>query len=68
VVIHNICYAGAVELHATDGTNDVKVDMDSSNGGWLNFAFHCSASYWYYVKNTSGGNLVITADGIYTHT
>ncbi len=67
VVVHNINYAGAVELHATDGTNDVKIDTDSANGGWLAFAFHCTAGYWYYVKNTSGGNLVITADGIYTH-
>ncbi len=68
VVVHNINYAGAVELHATDGTNDAKVDTDTSAGGWLTFAFHCTATYWYYVKNVSGGNLVITADGIVTHT
>lgn len=68
VVIHNIGYGGAVELHATDGTNDVKIDSDSGSGGWLNFAFHCTASYWYYVKNTSGGSIVITGDGIVTHT
>lgn len=67
VVIHNIGYGASVELHATDGTNDVKIDSDTSAGGWLNFAFHCTATYWYYIKNVSSGNLVITADGIITH-
>lgn len=64
--IHNILYAGAVELEYYDGTNTIKFDADSAFGARLNLCLHCTNSKYYRVKNVSGGSIYIGYDGVQT--
>jgi hypothetical protein len=66
VVVHNIGYAGAMELYFYDGTNQVKVWEDTTAGGMLNLQLHCTNSKYYRIKNVSGGTVYLCADGFTT--
>lgn len=66
VVIHNISYAGAVEIYYYDGTNSVLVDSDPAAGSRLGFFFHSTFTKYYRVKNVSGAAINIAADGLQT--
>jgi hypothetical protein len=65
-VIHNIYYAGAVELYVKDGTSSFKFDADASYGAKLCMAYHCTNTQYISVKNVSGGAALIAYDGIQT--
>jgi len=64
--VHNIVYAGAMELEYFDGTNTIKLDADSAFGARLNLCLHCTNSKYYRVKNKSGGAMYIGYDGVQT--
>lgn len=66
VVVHNIYYAGAVELYYFDGTNSILFDSDATAGGRLNLRHHCSNTKYVRAKNVSGGSILIAADGLFT--
>ena len=65
-VIHNITFAGASELHYYDGSNDITADTSAGAGMLANMALHCTNSKRYRVKNTSGGSIYISYDGVIT--
>jgi hypothetical protein len=65
-VIHDVYYAGAVEFHFYDGTNDINFDSDSSAGARLGMTWHCTNSVRVRIKNTSGGTMLIGYDGVQT--
>jgi hypothetical protein len=65
-VIHNVLYGGAMELYKTDGTNSIKVDSDTTLGGRLGLALHCTNLVWYQVKNVSGASTILSYDGVQT--
>ena len=65
-VIHDIYYAGAVEFHFYDGTNDITWDSDSTSGARLGLTCHVTNSVRVRVKNTSGSTMLIGYDGIQT--
>lgn len=66
VVIHNVGYAGAMELYFYDQTNEVKVDEDITAGSRLGLFLHCTNSKWYRIKNVSGSSALMFADGMTT--
>jgi hypothetical protein len=66
VVIHNIGYAGAMELYYYDGTNQVLVDTDATAGSRLGLFLHCTNAKYYRIKNISGGTVYLCADGMTT--
>lgn len=65
-VIHNLLYGGAMELYKTDGTNSIKVDSDTSNGGRIGVYLHCTNTVWYQIKNVSGASAILSYDGVQT--
>lgn len=66
VVIHNIGYDGAMELYFYDGTNQVKMDEDTTAGSRLGLFLHCTNSKYYRIKNVSGATGFLSADGMTT--
>lgn len=66
IVVHNIYYAGAVELYYYDGTNSILFDSDATAGGRLNLTHHCSNTKYVRIKNVSAGSILIAADGMFT--
>jgi hypothetical protein len=66
VVIHNIGYAGAMELYYYDGANSVKMDEDATAGSRMAVFLHCTNSKYYRIKNVSGGTVYLSADGMQT--
>lgn len=66
VVIHNIGYAGAMELEFYDGTNLVKMDEDGTAGSRVGLFLHCTNSKYYRIKNVSGATGFLCADGMTT--
>lgn len=64
--IHNYLYGASMELYKTDGTNSIKVDSDTTNGGRIGVYLHCTNAIWYQIKNVSGGNAVVSYDGVQT--
>jgi len=64
-IIHNVNVptGTAAELYKYDGTNEIKIDTNSS-GGWSGFFFHCTNSVYYRVKNTSVSTAYFGYDGI----
>ena len=65
-VIHNIYWAGAVELYFYDGTNEIKFDSDTVFGGRIGAVFHCTESKRIRIKNVSAGAFYIGYDGVIT--
>ncbi len=75
IVLHNVCcsYNGAqvaYQLYASNGTatDDILIDSATTLGmGAMMFnALHCNNTYYYKIKNVSGANANIWADGIFT--
>lgn len=64
--IHNISYAGAVEIYFYDGSNLLKVDSDTTFGGRFCMLYHCTNAKYYRVKNVSGSAMLISYDGVVT--
>lgn len=65
-VIHNIHYAGAVEIYWYDGANEILIDSAAAAGSHSFYAFHVNNTHRVRVKNVSGGDALIGYDGIYT--
>lgn len=65
-VIHNYVYSGGMELYKTDGTNSIKVDSDTTNGGRIGVYLHCTNAVWYQLKNVSGSTAFLSYDGVQT--
>jgi hypothetical protein len=63
-IIHNIYIppTAAVELYATDGTNDILMDLNQ--GGYMGYFFHLTNAQYMKVKNVSGGTVYMKYDGI----
>lgn len=66
IVVHNICYEGAMELYFSNGSTNVKADEDTTAGSRLGLFLHCTNSNYYRIKNVSGGAVNMGADGIVT--
>lgn len=62
--IHNLYYAGAVEMYYTDGTNSIKFDSDATAGARLGAIFHVTNTKYLQVKNVTAGAILIAYDGI----
>jgi len=66
-VIHNIAYnGGTIELWKTDGTNNLKYDIDTTSGGRFNLSLHCTNAIWYQLKNISAAAVIASYDGMQT--
>lgn len=65
-VIHNLYYGAAMELYRTDGTNDVKIDSDSTAGCRMGAVFHVTNSYYLRLKNVSASSAYFGYDGVVT--
>ena len=63
ITLHNIYCGAAAQLEWFDGANAVIIDTISTNGGWFNQAFHCTATKYIRVKNT-GSAANFAGDGI----
>ena len=63
--IHNIYTPGDAELYRTDGTNDILLES-VADAGWFGYFFHVTNSYYFKVKNTSGGAQYMGYDGVIT--
>jgi hypothetical protein len=66
VVIHNIAYEAAMELYYYDGTNQIKVDEDTTGGSRLGLFLHCTNSKRYRIKNVDAASKYLSADGMTT--
>ena len=64
--IHNITYAGAVEIYCYDGTNNLKCLADSTFGGFYGTVLHCTNTRYYRIKNVSAGAFLCGYDGVQT--
>ena len=64
--IHNIYYAGAVQLIYTNGTVAITFDSDTGAGARLAMCYHVNNTYYLMVKNVSGGAIDIAYDGMET--
>lgn len=63
-IIHNVYYSGAVELYVYNGTLSLKYDADATYGGKEVMCMHCTNTYYYRVKNVSGGDIVVSYNGM----
>lgn len=64
-VIHNVMWDKAVEVYFSDGTNNLKLDIDTSYGGRIGTVFHCTNSKYYRIK-ANGATTLIGYDGVVT--
>lgn len=64
--VHNVYYAGAVEFHAYDGTNDLTWDSDSTSGARLGMVTHVTHTQWLRVHNPGASAVLVAYDGVYT--
>ena len=65
-VIHNIQVSGQAELAKTDGSNPITIDSLSAAGEWTNQEKHATNTVWWRVKNTGGGAIYVSYDGVQT--
>lgn len=65
-VIHNICWAGDVELYYYNGSNEIKIAAFTSYGHIGGSVYHCTNTVYYRLKNVSGGSIYLGFDGIKT--
>lgn len=71
-VVHNLFYAGNVEVYATDGTNSILIAKDSTadaagGGSMLGLFLHVTNAHWLTVKNVAAsGSKVIGYNGVVT--
>jgi hypothetical protein len=65
-VIHNLYYGGAVNIHRTDGANDLTCDTDTGTGARLGYAWHLTSAIYLDLENASGGNAILGYDGVVT--
>lgn len=64
--IHNIYYAGDVELYHYDGSNSLKFDAVTGYGAYLGMASKATNSVRIRVKNVTAGAILISYDGVVT--
>jgi len=64
--VHNIYHESDVELYWTDGTNEFKIDADTSFGAYAYYAFHVTNSIYLRIKNVAGSAKDLGFDGVYT--
>ena len=62
--ISNIYCGGAWELYRTDGTNTILVTNGTQAGGLLKLNLVADNTYYYKVKNVSGGTVYFGYDGV----
>jgi hypothetical protein len=65
-VIHNLLWAGAAEVYFYDGTNTIKIFVDTTFGGLMGTVFHCTNSTYYRIKNVTAGAIYCGYDGMVT--
>lgn len=63
--IHNIDFAGAVQISKYDGTDEVVFRIETAAGEYA-CVRHVTNGQYLRVKNVSGGTLVIGYDGVQT--
>lgn len=62
--IHNFYFGGDWELYRTDGTNTILVDSNSGPGSIQKRAMLANNTYYFRVKNVSGGSKYYGYDGL----
>ena len=65
-VIHNIYHEDQCELYVYDGTNEIKIDNNTTNVPWCTYFWHCNNTNRIRVKNINGSSQRIAYDGIIT--
>lgn len=66
--VHNIYFAGAVEMYFYDGSNELLFASEPAAGVYACHDFHCTNTRRIRVKNKSGSSMLIGYDGVLTHT
>jgi len=64
--VHNIYYAGSVQINQTDGVNVLNYMSDSSAGGMLGYNLNVTNTLYITIKNMSGSAMLIGYDGVQT--
>jgi hypothetical protein len=62
--VDNLNYAGAIEIYRSDGTNNIKIDADTTFGARQNLTMRASNTLYPRIKNVSGGDLLLGYNAI----
>lgn len=67
-IVHNIYVpsSATIEIYRTDGSNPILVD--GNTGGYLGYWFHLTNTNYMTIKNTTGGAIYISYDGVISKT
>ena len=65
-VIHNLYYGGAVNIHRTDGSNDLTFATDTDVGAREGYVWHVTNGIYLELENVSGGDSILGYDGVVT--
>lgn len=63
-IIHNLYWAGAVELYKYDGTDTIKFSSDTAFGALMGTIINISNAHYLRIKNVSGGAIICGYDGV----
>ena len=66
-VVHNLFWAGSVELYNQEGANQILYRTPAAGaGGDAFYAYHVTNTHYIRIKNISGGAIHLAFDGVYT--